>query len=154
MAGTNWSLVIPNLPPGAADFRNAIHAVMTMAAPTGTDEQAVFHFPPAVVVHANHDGLGIPFDPSQARTATEPATVTTTCLVSFHNAGGQADTPFGVAKSTRVSIYLLDTEYAAVRGCSHVMIRGDRYDYSEEPPGVGLFDVTLHEMIFTAWNET
>lgn len=147
MAGTNpWF--------NAAKFRADLRAVMEMGVPSGSNERITFHFPPVTTTASAHDGLSVPFDPSQHAVEVTPASTTVVCAVEFFDAGGEAFTPFGVTKVARVVVTLFEDEYAVVKTASHVTIRGDIYRFSHEPPAYGLFDVTVHQLVYRTEGET
>jgi hypothetical protein len=138
----------------AAKFRTKLRAAMEMGTPSGTDERVAFHHPTATATVANHDGLGIPFDPTAFRTEVTPASTSVTCATECFDAGGEAFTPFGVTKAARVVVTLFEDEYALVKDCTHITVRGDTYRFSHEPPAFGLFDVTVHQLVYRTDNET
>ena len=54
----------------------------------------------------------------------------------------------------KLRVTLLDSDYDAVKDADFVVISGDRYIRHHEPPSVGLFQVGVHQILFTAENET
>jgi hypothetical protein len=137
---------------GAA-FRTALRSVMDMATPTGTNERVEFGFADTVTVVDPHDSTDVPFDPAATVTRTTPATVTVSCVVEPVDAAGQS-TPFGTVRPSWLRITLFDEDYETVKTATHVAVRGDTYVYDNEPPAIGLFDVTVHTLMFKAVNET
>lgn len=145
MAGTNASF-------NADKFRTAIRFAMTMGAPPAAGDQLSFHWNPTATTAAVKDGEGVPFDPSAAITRTTPPPVTKPCAVEFLDAADQP-TPFGAVIPSKVTVILLDEDYDAVKDADYVVIGGDKYVRSHEPPSVGLFDVGVHEIVYIAENE-
>lgn len=145
MAGTNSSF-------NADKFRTAIRFAMTMGAPPAADDQLIFCWNPTVTTAATRDGEGVPFDPAATITRTTPTPVTKPCAVEFVDAAGDP-TAFGVVIPTKVKVVLLDEDYAAVKTADFVVLGGDKYIRSHEPPATGLFDVGAHTIVFVAENE-
>lgn len=145
MAGTSNSF-------NASAFRSAIRSAMTMGTPPAVGDQLAFCWNPTMSSAASKDGEGVPFDPSASITRTTPAAVTKPCAVEFVDAAEQP-TPFGTVIPSKVKVILLDEDYAAVKTADYVVIAGDKYVRSHEPPSVGLFDVGVHTIIYIAENE-
>lgn len=137
----------------SADFRDGIHFAMEMGAAVDEADRVIFHFPKALTSEGPVDGHDIPFDPTQDVTVAEPDPVHVDCAVEYFDAAGQL-TNFGVIAPSRLTITLLDQEYAQVVGCSFVVAHGDRYNYQRTEPPVGLFDVGIWVLHFQAENET
>ena len=137
----------------AAEFRNAIHFAMQLGAAPDAGEQVFFHFPTQLVYNVPADGAQVPFNPTATVTSTAPPPVQVDCAVDYFDAENQP-TEFGLLAPTRLTITLLDEDYAQVKGCAYVVVHGDRYDYRRTEPPSGLFDVGLYTMHFTAQSET
>lgn len=157
MAGTNSSF-------NAAKFRTAIRFAMAMGTPPSGDaflhgadgrtsaDQLTFHWNPTTTTAAVKDGEGVPFDPGATITRATPTPVSKPCAVEFLDAANEA-TPFGVVIPSKVKVILLDEDYAPVKDADYVVIAGDKYVRSHEPPSVGLFDIGVHTIVFAAENE-
>lgn len=145
MAGTNSGF-------SADGFRAGIRFAMTMGAPPTAADQLTFGWNAAKSTTATRDGEGVPFDPTAAVTATTPTPVKSTCAVEYLDAAGEP-TPFGVVIPSKLRITLLDEEYATVGDADFVVMGGDKYLRSHEPPSLGLFDVGVHQIIFMSENE-
>jgi hypothetical protein len=145
MAGTSSSF-------NADAFRSAIRFAMNLGAPPATGDQLTFHWHPTSTTGAISDGEGVPFDPTAAVSRTTPPPVTRPCAVEYVDAADQP-TPFGAVIPTKVRVTLLDEDYQAVKAAGYVIIGGDKYVRSHEPPSVGLFDVGVHTIIYAAENE-
>lgn len=140
-------------------FRTAIRFAMTMGAPPAgriagqsAADGLTFHWNPTATTAATRDGEGVPFDPGAAVTRTTRRPVSVPCAVEFVDATGDP-TPFGVVIPSKVRAVLLDEDYASVKDADFVVIGGDKYIRSHEPPAVGLFDVGVHTIVFVAENE-
>lgn len=134
-------------------FRNAIRFSFDMGAPPEIADQLTFHFTDAVTFTGHSDGDQVPFNPAEVVSRVTKTPVQVPCDVQFTAA---ADTPtaFGSIVPAKITVLLLDEDYAQVDDASFVVINGDRYNRQFVPPSFGLFDVGLHEMVFVAENET
>lgn len=137
----------------AAEFRDAIHFAMEMGAAPEADEQVTFHFASTLTYNVPADGAHVPFDPSATVTSAAPSPVQVPCAVEYFDAENQPSS-FGLMAPSRLSITLLDEDYAQVKHADYVIAHGDRYNYRRTEPPSGLFDVGLYTMHFTAVNET
>lgn len=146
MAGTNAGF-------NAAGFRDAIHFAMKMGAPPDQGERATFHFPAQLVYNGSMDGGHVPFDPTATVVSTEPPTIQVDCAIEYFDAENQP-TNFGMLAPSRIAVTVLDVDYDQVKGCSYVVVHGDRYDYRRTEPPSGLFDVGVYTMHFTSQSET
>lgn len=142
MAGTNGGFN-PNA------FRTGIRFAMTMGAPPDAAEQATFYFPTQLIYTGPVDDDGIPFDPNQLATRTQPPNVKVPCAVEYTDSNGDA-TNFGIIVPARAKIILLDEEYDLVKTCSGVILRGEKFIYRSTEMPNGLFDVGVYTMIFVA----
>lgn len=137
----------------AKAFRDGLHFVMAMGAPTETGDQATFYFPAQLVYRtgegADHDAEGVPFDPSIPVTRVVPAGVKVPCAVEYQDANGIA-TDFGIITPSRAAITLLDEDYVKVKGCAYVALGGERYVYRHTEFPSGLFDVGVYTLHFAA----
>jgi hypothetical protein len=137
----------------AAEFRDAIHFAMRLGAAPDPAEQVTFHFASAKSTMSPADGSGTPFNPNATIARTTAPPVKVDCAVEYFDAEGNA-TAFGFQAPTRLRITLLDVDYEQVEGCAYVVIHGDRYNFRRTEPPLGLFDVGLKIMHFTAEGES
>lgn len=136
-------------------FRRNIRMVMNMGAPTASEDQATFVFPNQLVYDAatdDTDANGIPFDPSIPVRRHTPPSVKVPCAIEYYNVEG-AVTDFGMVSASRAALTLLDEDYRKVKGCSAVLLGGERFNYQRTEAPTGLFDVGLYVMWFTAEND-
>jgi hypothetical protein len=136
----------------SADFRTAIRFAMNMGTPTDPAKQVTFLFP-EVDVFAPHDPAAHPYDWSSTPTAvTSPARqVTVLAAVSYGGPPLVEGTPMGQFDQEKLTLTLLDQDYALVVGATEVLVGGVHYVI--DPPGampVGLFDVTVYTLHATA----
>lgn len=136
----------------AAKFRNAIRFVFEMEQPPEAGLRLTFHFSDTVTYVGPQDSEKVPFDPAQVPVRVSRAAVTVPCDVQFAQ---QSDEPsaFGTIVPAKVTVTLLDEDYALVKDAAFVVVNGDKYQRHYEEPSMGLFDVGLHTMIFVAENE-
>lgn len=147
MAGTNSDF-------DAGAFRDGILLAMRMGMPVDTTDQPTFHFPPVRTHTADH-GTGLPFDPAVAFSEDVPTPVAVDCAVAFFSGAGEGEaTAMGHLHPSRVEVTLMQEEYDQVVGASSVVIGGDVYRYRFTEPPVGLFDVGVYVMHFTAEDES
>lgn len=133
-------------------FRDAIHSVMQMGAPPSTAEQAKFYWSKALVYNTPTDENNTPFDPDATVTETQPEPVSVPCGIEYFDADDQPTT-FGSVTASHLAITLLDEDYDRVKGCAWVVLGGERYFYKRTQAPLGLFDVGVYIMRFTAENE-
>lgn len=151
MAGSN-----PDDPAFAADFRTNIAAVMTMGLPEDVALRPTFLFPLVkTFVPAARDGA--PWDWTQSPTDVQPdpprASVQVPCAVE-PQAGAAVVTSVGQFDATRAILTFLDEHWSSVFGFYEVLLGGDRYAYVRQLPPIGLFDVTVHQVLVAAVDET
>lgn len=135
-----------------AGFRDAIHEVMLMGAPVPEGERAKFYFTKTLVYNTPTDDNNTPFDPDATVTETQPDPVTVNCGVEYFDATDQP-TVFGSVTATRLVITVLDEEYDRVKGCSYVVMGGERYFYKKTEVPRALFDVGVYVLHFRAEND-
>lgn len=138
---------------GSKAFRTGIRFVYNMAAPPLAEEQATFYFPSQLVYNVGTDAEDTPFDPHATVVRTQPPPVKVPCSVEFKDSGGQV-IDFGQITPAEVEVTLLDEDYAKIEGCSYMVLRGEKYNYSQTYPPSGLFDVGLYTMSFKAESAT
>ena len=136
----------------AAAFRTNIRFAMNMGAPPDTDDQALFLFPETVTANEPADQEEVPFDPQGRVTKTSRTPVRVPVAVAYFDAQGNV-TAFGVTVPSRAEITLLDEDYAKVKGCSAVVLGGERFVYRHEAMPEGLFEVGVHTLHFVNEND-
>ena len=137
----------------AKAFRQNIRFVYNMAAPPLEEEQATFYFPSELVYNVGTDAEDTPFDPQATVTRNQPDPVRVPCSIEFKDTAGQV-IDFGLITPAEVEITLLDEDYEKVKGCSYVVLRGEKYNYQQTYAPSGLFDVGLYTMSFRAESAT
>jgi hypothetical protein len=136
----------------AATFRNAIRFVFEMETDPDADNALTFHFEPTITYAGRGDSDKVPFDPAQAPTTIVPVPIRVPCDVTF-TAASDTPTSFGTVIPAKVTVLLLDEDYAQVKDATYIVVNGDKYNRLFVPPSSGLFDVGLHEIVFQAENE-
>lgn len=138
-------------------FRDNIHFVMEMGAPTQDGAQATFYFPTQLVYRtgeqADVDAEGVPFDPTIPVTRRVLPGVKVLCAVEYQDANGVA-TDFGIITPSRAVITLLDQDYVKIEGCAYVMLNGERFTYRHTEFPAGLFDVGVFTLHFAAEDQS
>ena len=135
MAGTD-----PNF--DAAEFRDAIHSVMAMAAPTDVSLQVTFRWNEERTF-ATEDPAGLPYDWTETPTTdTQHAAVIVPVAVQFAS-GSATDEGMGSFDASQAVLTLLDVDYDAIKTADYVTIGGQDYDIEFVAPPVALFEVTV-----------
>lgn len=137
----------------SAGFRDAIRKVYLMAAPSAVEKRATFHFTPTVTWSGPVDGDGVPFNPAATKTEVTTPSVTVVCGIEEVTGGAEIGTRLGDVLLTRIKVYLLDTEYTQVQGCSTMTYGGETYHYHHTEPPAALFDVGFWTLVFVAEND-
>lgn len=94
-----------------------------------------------------------PLDPEVDVRVPEDKLLEVDCAVEPHEAQA-GESQVGSFKPTRLTITMLDVDYAQVIGCKELLYNGDRYVYDQEVEAPGLFDVAVHVMTYKAWDES
>lgn len=134
----------------AAAFREGILTAMQLGAPPDENDQAVFHFPNQLVYNSIVDGANVPFDPTATVTNETPDPVKVDCAIEYFDVENQSTGGFGLLAPTRIAVTMLDDAYEKVKGCSYVVVAGDRFDYRRTEPPVGMFDVGVWTVHFVS----
>lgn len=137
----------------AKAFRKNIRFVYQMAAPPLTEEQASFYFPTQLVYNVGTDAEDTPFDPSSTVVRTQPDPIKVPCSIEFKETSGQV-IDFGVLTPALCIVTLLDEDYERIKGCSYMVLRGEKYNYESTDAPSGLFDVGLYSLQFRAESST
>lgn len=133
----------------AAGFRTAIRSAMTMGLP-GDSTQAVTFVFAEVATYAHQDLNANPFDwTASATTDVAARSVQVPAAVSW-GVGTIQGTAVGDFDTSKVSLTLLDVDYALVQDCDSVRINDTSYQIDAIGPPVGLFDVTVYTLYLTA----
>lgn len=136
----------------AAGFRDAIREVMLMGAPVPEGERAKFYWSKTLVYNTPTDANNTPFDPDATVTETQPAAVTVPCGIEYFDSQDMP-TVFGSVTATRIKVTLFDEEYDKVKGCSWVVVGGERFFYKKTEVPKALFDAGVYILHFRAEND-
>lgn len=145
MAGTNAGF-------DANAFRSAIRLAMTMGAPTNPAEQVTFIWSERDT-YAEADPGGNPYTwegPGATPTSTTPQKTLTVPVAVQWGVGSLEGTAIGQFDSSRVTLTMLDEDYALVKGADSFEINGVHYGIDTIAPPIGLFDATVYQLIGTA----
>lgn len=151
----------------ADDFRASIRATMLLGMPEDQDQRPIFLFPRART-YAVEDKAHLPFDwtttPATDSDPDEPRTVkcgteADEVLCAWEAAGGRGgtqsnETPFGDFDSERLVVTMLDVDFALIDGFDRAMFSGNTYRYQFEGPRTGLYEVTVHQLVLGAVDES
>lgn len=139
-------------------FRADIRGAMIMGLPEDPAKRPTFHFDPNVV-HEVADAGGDPFDwtaPLPAPADGDPGPrvpVQVPCAWETFS-GTEEYTDMGSFNLDEALLTILDVDYALVVGFDHVLLDGNTYHYTKELPARGLFEVTVHQILVTARDES
>lgn len=131
-----------------AVFRTAIQNTMNMGLPTTVSEQPTFYFAKtrSYPVGTALDEDGLPFDPTITPTITSPPAKRVPCAVEFTPVETD-ELPVGTLRKTKATLTLLDEDYKKIKDAIEVALGGDRYIISYLAPPLGLFEVTVYQLI-------
>lgn len=135
----------------SAAFRTAIRSAMTMGLPSDTTQAVTFVFS-EVAAYAHEDPNANPFDWTSSPTTDVVARNVQVPAAVEWGVGTIQGTAVGDFDTSKVTLTLLDVDYASVQGCDSVHINGVIYQIDSIGPPVGLFDVTVYSMYCTARN--
>jgi len=62
--------------------------------------------------------------------------------------------PVGNFRPVKATVTLMSQEYEQIKGCRELAYNNDRYGFGYELDANGLFDLTVHTLIFFALNES
>jgi hypothetical protein len=152
-------------------FRNAMAFSMQMGKPNDLDRKPVFlkkstgrtysrggevlwsgsGQPPPAVVRTGRKGE--PLDPTIKVVPNDDVEVEVDCAIEVEDVK-QEDLPVGNFKPVKLTVTVLDTEYAKLAGVKELKYNGDHYMKSNEPEIDGLFGVDVHQLVFFAVDES
>lgn len=157
-------------PSGAFDadtFREEIRAAMLMGLPENRNMRPIFLFP-RERTYDKADKSGVPWDfsaPPVTDTGTDLGHAiycgenSNEILCTWEAGGGRGgtqsnETPFGDFDALRLVITMLDVDFAKIGGFDRVLMSGAEYRYQFDEPRIGLFDVTVHQLVVGARDES
>lgn len=138
----------------AAGFRDAIKFAMAMGQPEDENKRVTFKWT-VEKTFSTADPAGNPY-----RWDTTPSKVVAhedvqvLCAVQSNRIPNASGTPFGEIDSNKLTLTLLDEQYAEVEGADKVEIDNALYNIDFVAPPVGLFDVTVYTIHLTAEDES
>lgn len=137
----------------AQKFRKNIRFVMEMGAPPADGERAIFYMPSTLVYNRGVDESDLPFDPNSTVVRQPSPPIVVSCAVEFRDVD-DLPTDFGDIVPAKAVITVLDEDYARIKGCEYVTLRGERYKYHHVEAPLGLFDVGIYTLHFRAVDQT
>lgn len=136
-------------------FRTAIRNTMVMGLPNATLEKPTFRWN-TERTYAIEDPQDNPYSWDAAPvTVTAHADVQVPVAVEFAaRPAGSQDTSIGQFDATRVTLTVLDVDYALIEGADIVLLGGNTYDIQFVGPPIGLFEVTVYSIYAEARDES
>lgn len=134
-------LSLPGFDPD--EVRDGIRLAMQVGLPVEPADQPTFVFAPTYAPLAGSDAEGTPFDWRVGRDVPEAparAAVKRPCAIEYSDGSGGVEA-VGTVYSSRLILTLLDEDYEAVKGFTHVLIGGNSYTYELTEPPMGLISV-------------
>lgn len=134
-------LSLPGFDPD--EVRDGIRLAMQVGLPVEPADQPTFVFAATYAPLAASDAEGTPFDWRAGRdtpVAPARAAVKRPCAIEYDD-GTPGVEAVGAVYSSRLILTLLDEDYEAVKGFSHVLIGGNSYAYELTEPPMGLISV-------------
>lgn len=137
----------------ADEFRSGIRAAMNMGLPENEADRATFLWTTTRTFSAA-DSSGTPFDFTEEPIKTvKKDPVQVPVAVEFTGRGSSGGTPVGTFHTPRVTITVLDEDYAQIEGADEVKLGGNTYAIDFVAPPIGLFEVTVYQLYCRAVSE-
>ena len=148
MAGSN-----PAFDAGA--FRTAIRDAMNMGLPANVSERATFKWNVERTFNTA-DPAGNPYDwgTTPATTTTHPDVQIPVAVEYTSRASESGANAIGQFDPSRVTLTILDEDYALVEGANEVLLGGNSYLVRYVAPPLGLFEVTVYQVFAEARDES
>lgn len=166
MATPDASLGIATAFP-TATVRNALLFAMQMGAPTETTRQVRFikkasgrryfigteeqFLAPEGTLRVDRDGR--PLNPQVRVEQNADTEVDVDVAIELTEATAE-ELPVGNFRPVKATVTLMGQEYAQIVGCREMAYNNDRYGFGYELEANGLFDLTVHTLIFFALDES
>lgn len=137
---------IPGFSPDV--FRTNIHFAMQLGLPQATKDRPTFYFRTTKTfpVGTVTDTEGVPLDPRIAATVTAPDPVQVPCAVEFSADRSDNESLVGTFRDTKVTLTLLDVDFAKVKDAIEVGIGQVRYNIGFLAPPIGLGQATVYQL--------
>lgn len=137
-------------------FVDAIKSTMQMGIPQDPTERLVFHWAaPSTVTPASP--AGNPYEWGQTTSGEpEPGVPARSLQVDYALEMGQdasSNTMAGTFENPKATVTLLDAEYQQVADADYCTIGSSIYRILYHQPVIGLFDVSVHQLILQAQDE-
>lgn len=139
-------------PPGfnKADVVKGLHTAMQFGAPNSAEDRATFCWAQRTAA-AGEDEAGVPFSPN-GRSGRTIQRVSVPCAVEYGDAAATAGRMGGVDR-TKITVTLLDPDWAKVRDFEYVVWGGDKY-LRRRHQVVALGSLDVHTLICAAEDES
>lgn len=131
----------------ADEVRAGLRLAMTVGSPVEVADQPVFYMPTSITGDGAHnlDQAGTPFSPTYRPTRSVPVTKRVPCAVEYKDTEGVMEA-WGNTTPSRITVTLLDQDYAIVKGFAFVVIGGVKYTYRSTQTPVGLISVGIYKV--------
>lgn len=93
------------------------------------------------------DSEGTPLDPRIAAVVTSPDPVQVPCAVEFAPDRTDNETIVGTFRDTKVTLTILDVDFALVQDAIEVAIGKKRYNISDIAPPLGMGTATVYQLL-------
>lgn len=91
---------------------------------------------------------GQPLDPDiEVREGTPTVVTDADCAIEIERVD-RDELPVGNFRDSKAVVTFLDVDYAKVQGCQEMHYNGDVYVYGYEPEIFGMFEVSVHTIIY------
>lgn len=107
--------------------------------------------PPAGTLRLDRDGR--PLDPEVVIVQTPDQEIDVDVAIELTEATAE-ELPIGNFRPVKATITMMVEEYEQIQGCRELEYNTDRYGFAYELDATGLFDITVHTLIFYALNES
>lgn len=108
---------------------------------------------PAPIGNLRLDRDGRPLDPEVRIVQAADEEVNVDVAIELTEATAE-EIPVGNFRPVKATVTLMTEEYAQIQGSRELVYNTDRYGFAYELDATGLFDLTVHTLIFYALNES
>lgn len=108
---------------------------------------------PIPIADVRRDRDGKPLDPNIRVVRLPDEEVRVDVAIELAEARAE-ELPVGNFRPVKATVTLMRQEYEQIVGCRELIYNQDRYGFGYELDATGLFDLTVHTLIFFALNES
>lgn len=114
------------------------------------EDQEVF-LPPLGSLRVDREGR--PLNPEVRVEQAIDQEIYVDCAIELTQAAAD-ELPVGNYRPVKATVTVMRQEYDEIAGCRELIYNNDRYVFAYELTATGLFDITVHTLIFYAINES